>query len=119
MKLRDRCTFVGQAPAGHAHSLSLATKKQARSADIHRIGPEWVLAFGTEKVSGPFLLREEKNRKMVPTPCGSPAAPVRELSVNAYLTGFLITTNRGDKTAIELFLAGVQGWDLTIRAVLG
>jgi hypothetical protein len=33
------------------------------------------------------------------------------------LTGFLFTTNRGDKTPIELFIAGVQGWEIALRRV--
>jgi hypothetical protein len=33
--------------------------------------------------------------------------------------GLISKNSRGDKTAIELFMAGVQGLDATIRAMLG
>jgi hypothetical protein len=38
---------------------------------------------------------------------------------NALAEGLVSENSRGDKTAIELFLAGIQGWETGLRRRIG
>ena len=55
------------------------------------------------------------NRPKKPRVAGRNLVPTMRKPFDVLAEGLLLKNSRGDKTAIELFLAGVRGWKVGIR----